>query len=216
MRKKLIMCRLALSLTVFLACWAISSAEDPKPDAKEQLEKFIRELHQRSGRVNGAELTITAEVKDDIVHIKWTLDYTGFRQPLIIQKPMYPEYSYGATNVLFIVQGGKNPANPIVGFTGTTTTGREPIRAPKELFITVEKGKEALGMIKVPVAEVKKQLLAKWPEYISDEPLAALYVQMRHFPKERGEDLNLDAWTAGGNSWSGLYSAPVKVMVSKW
>ena len=129
---------------------------------------------------------------------------------------MYPEYSYGATTFHFIAQGGKHPQIPIAVFSGKSPNGREPRRAPKDLFITVEKGKELSGLIKVPVAEVKKQLLAKWPQYIGDHPPAALYVQLLHFPKERGEDLNLDAWTAGGNSWSGLYSAPVKVKISKW
>ena len=210
------MCRLVLSLTMFLSCYTISNAQDPIPGAKEDLEKFIRDLHQRSGRVNGSELSITAEVKDDVVHIKWTLDYTGFRQPLIIQKPMYPEYSYGATTLQFIAPGGKDPQIPIAAFSGRSPAGREPIRAPKELFITVEKGKELAGLIKVPVGDVKKQLQSKWPQYIGDTPPTALYVQLLHFPKERGEDHDFDAWTAGGNSRSGLYSAPVKVIVSKW
>lgn len=151
-----------------------------------------------------------------MVHIHWTLDYTGFRQPLIVQKPTYPEYSYDATSLFFILRGGKNPASPNVGLRGEPPGAHAPARAPKELFITVEKGKEASGLIKVPLAEVKKQVLDKWPEYTTDKLPIELYVQMLHFPKERGDDLNLDAWTAGGSFRSGLFSAPVKINVLKW
>lgn len=89
---------------------------------------------------------------------------------------------------------------------------------PADIFLTVEKGKTASGVIRITLAEVKKQLLANYPAQFGDKPPAALYVQLFHHPLERGEHDGLDAWIAGTSTTSGLglYSAPIKVELSKW
>src|SRR5437899_1146155 len=90
-RKECTMCRPVLSLTVLLTCWAISSPADPSPAPNDDFEKVLGELRESARRVNGVELNITAESKTDpkivggVIHIKWTLDYTGPRPPLVIQ-----------------------------------------------------------------------------------------------------------------------------------
>ena len=218
------MCRLPLGLTVLLTCWAISRAEDPKSVANDDFEKVLGELRESARRVDGVQLAITAEIKSDpthkidMIHIKWTLDYTGPRPPLVIQKPMYPEHSYEATRIR-VMAPGKSRLVPTVHLECIASTPHLRhlyFPVPAKIFVTIDKGKTASGLITVPMGAVKYELFRRWAKEIGDAPPAALYVQLLHFPKQRGEELNLDAWTAGTSTGSGLYSAPVKVNVSKW
>ena len=191
------MCRVVLSVTVVLTFWAISSAADPPTAPKDEFEKVLGELRESARRVNGAELTITAESKNDatnigdVIHIKWSLDYTGPRPPLVIQKPMYPEHSFYATRIR-VIAPGKSRLVPTVHLDCKEPLGEYYRPPPAEIFVTIDKGNTASGQITVASGTVKQELLAQWPKEMGDTAPRVLYIQLLHFPIERGEHNGLD------------------------
>lgn len=188
------------------------ATQDEKPEAnpkpKDPFEEHLALLKEVSQRTNGVLLTATAEIKDDSIEIKWTLDYDGPRPPLIIQKPMYPGNARAATSIRIVARGVK-PRVLSVQFVARRGGPGFPPPLTKDDYTTVEKGKTATGKTSLPVADVKARFIKDFPEHSGETPPKEVFVQLLHLPTERGEQFDYDAWTGG------LYSLPVRLSMAK-
>ena len=80
-----------------MALAAITAGQESK---NQDFYKVRSQLHRE---VNGASLTATASVKETdaaMVEIKWSIEYTGSRQPLTILKPSLQFRTSGQTKLI--------------------------------------------------------------------------------------------------------------------
>lgn len=210
------MFRVIMSLAVLASFAPTVNGEDPK--ANPDFEKAIQYLRDNMGkRVNGAKLSATAEVKQETIQVKWTLDYTGPRPPLVIIKPTFPACN-GDSTIFRVFVPGRGQAERHVRLKQDCPAGTFLYR--KDMFIIVERGNTASDTISLPVSRIKSALAKEWPEFDNGKPPARLYLQLHHLPRERGNRLlrepgqpepeGLDAWTGD------LESAPLKIELMKW
>lgn len=146
-----------------------------------------------------------------LLRVQWRIKYAGPRWPLIILEPSLTRPAFRGTKVLVIAKGKSRedyatvlvnpPWNPFE---------RNPV-APKDWFLTVpkEKGK-AEGVLEADLAEVKRRLLKYYPDEFDPAAAPELYVRMVHDVTDRGDEVDLDAWTGH------LLATPVKVANAKW
>src|SRR5262245_41412237 len=96
-------------LVVVLAAWGPDAS---KPPVATDVDTYLQLLRDSAKRVNGAHLSASADVKDGSIQIRWALDYNGPRPPLIIQKPIYPQYSFEATSIRVIYASPPSSKRP--------------------------------------------------------------------------------------------------------
>lgn len=209
-----------------LAALAIFAAGDP-PKAGEPkggrpmidpfrqpptLADLVEQYTRNHKRVNGTMLRIKADTapRDEggpVVRVRWELDYTGPRPPLIILAPSLQRPT-GATTVS-VIYGDFSGVGRQVNFWSGTPHGLW--RPAESDFVTAKPGEVAAGVIDVPVKRVEEKI---------GRTLQAgdvVYVRITHEARLRGDHLAghrkgekaLDAWTGT------LYSNPVKITITK-
>jgi hypothetical protein len=192
---------LALFLPLAVAAWAA-----PVPPPANKLEARIQEI-RKSGvekRVNGAKLEFTAEAEGDTIRLKWSLDYTGPRPPLIIVKPSLTTPGSMTLVAVYTLRKDGEVGEAFLG-----PPARPGIVVLQEQdFLRLEKGKRATGTITVPVEKLRERLAARYPGEFTDPP-AEVYMRLTHGPSDRGDRYGLDAWVGV------LYTDPVKLSLSK-
>lgn len=194
----------------------------PPPDAELRTLEVGSKRDAAWSKVNGVSLDIDVTVNrkfagDDIV-VAWRVSYDGPRQPLIVVAPTIEKKTNGTTRVIvYAVPEGKKvawaydlvsppedrqPPNPFDPYGFTRITG-----LPKEFFLTVESGKQGKGEIVVPANRLRKYLAdRKADKFFDPKNPPRIFVEVRHYPADRGERHNLDAWT--GKLEAGPVEAP--------
>ncbi|HYT93430.1 MAG TPA: hypothetical protein VEL76_32230 [Gemmataceae bacterium] len=176
-----------------------------------QIERLIEGYRLGAVRVNGVKLAVAAATKGDEILLHWSLDYTGPRQPLHILKPSLTEFAAaGQTTVLFfLIQDGKDY---VVSYAAQSAFPHLWIgnRTPKEAYLAVERGKAGKGSLSASAGELWRAAKERFPGKFKEFP-AALYVQLRYSPTDRGEEHALDAWT--GSLQTELVPVPLKGVV---
>jgi hypothetical protein len=155
---------------------------------------------------NGVEWRVTLKVRRlvssgrDVIDFDWSIVYTGPRHPLIILQPSLTESWPGATKAhLYAFPAGSDVGRRIVFETPDYQPGgigRLILDgSPRTWFLTVRKGRTATGTDTVSAAEVKKELLDKYPTEFSETRPPKLYAEFTHDTEERGLHHKFDAWT---------------------
>jgi len=196
--------------------------------------------NKTSVKSNGVEMTIEVEPEEqkdttDFL-IKWELRYSGPRSPLIITQPSLTLTTNSTMVFMHAVPKNSNyvwtalvhsPIEDVAGAVVIDAYSEEtklppdpnwmgPIADPtwrtrvKEFFIEVPKHGARNGTMRVSGAKLKK-LFTKNTRDLTSQEAPNMYITVRHFPCDRGEDFNLDAWT-GSLTTETLKVAPFK----KW
>jgi hypothetical protein len=189
----------------------------PMPPTKPQ-SQFERhwELCTETGRKRVNGVLMTAKVKEQTVErlvVEWGFDYTGPRQPLTILSPVRSDtkdLNPSAASIAFFAVGSD-------GFPyeeDYVTPQRFPYERDwqkKEYFLTIEKGKRTTVEVEVPIREHLNRFKdrEKYPTQYLIKP-DKLYIKLWHQPQNRGERLDLDAWTGT------LSSEPILLDLKSW
>lgn len=176
--------------------------EEPKAPVTEEdlfrVSNMIERYKKAAGRKNGVLLKAVAEVKkdtkgQDVILVQWSVDYAGPRFPLHILKPSLELGAYNHTAVVFYPVDKNGLAKYGVPIHPPVSTILPAY--PEEAFLKVNKGEVARGALEIPLGAVANTARTKHPKVFSEFAPHALYVQLHHAPRERGEHLGLDAWT---------------------
>lgn len=146
-------------------------------------------------REHGVQLRGSYDIhrtKNDIeIRIHWELDYLGPRAPLIIHRPSLEPASGCQTMVEFFPVAVKINDCPIT-FSRPVVEGR--LRSQRKSFLKLQLGEVARGTITVKASDFWQELRKRWPKHLGQEP-KLLFAVLTHMPRDRGEHLDLDAWT---------------------
>jgi hypothetical protein len=172
------------------------------PITADKVAEYFKDHPIYSGRKNGVRLEAIASVAGQRdtpeIRVKWTLDYTGPRHPLIILEPSLSHPSLGQTSVVCGAVGRDKRVYLC------TVSGREysepGLNAPgRNRFLTLPKGETGTGTVDFPAAVIRDYYRKHWPEQFGDTP-PELRVKLAHWVTERGEGFGLDAWTGQVNT----------------
>lgn len=185
------------------------SAPSPKSMLSEDAEKYLQARRDMAQRTNGVLLSATAKYMPGTIRITWRMDYDGPRLPLIIQKPIYPKFSFEATRISIILPDAPDSVRSCIITAPPIREGTQPPLGEED-YLRVEKGRTVSGELTIPVAKISSAIRDRWPELKERSLPTALYIQLQHFPWERGELYKLDAWTGE------LFTPPMKVENIDW
>jgi hypothetical protein len=154
---------------------------------------------------NGVSLRAEAErLTDggrDRIAVRWRIAYAGRRRPLIILAPSLTRPADTSTEVRVYATGksGKTYAMRLLNERKPSQDG--PRESPtREWFATATAGGEAAGVLEVDTATVRGYLARHLPQEFDAATTPRLHLTLLHAPNERGEALELDAWTGSVSS----------------
>jgi hypothetical protein len=205
---------------IFIA--AITMAKDPPIEPKKPEDAprafdlaTLREM-DKPVKVNGVTLTIEARQllsdRSDRIYVRWLLHYSGKRWPFVILEPTLTRNTVEQTH-LFIYATGKggetyamehySPSGEPLDATGEST------RSKPDWFVKVNRS-AAAGSFEIPTSDVKRFFSKKLPQEFPDNMRPRIHVRLYHYPTDRGEKFNLDAWTGR------LDSNVVEIELKEW
>jgi hypothetical protein len=194
------------TLPVALVAFSVllHSAPAPKPPNQDTYDA----ADKNSVRSNGALLTASVSVEETkdgpAIHVSWSLDYKGPRQPLVIYTPSLAVANSG-TRVHFFAEDAKSKLYH--GHVTSCPPPLGPLIFGKLQFMTVKAGEAGTGKLVIPVDKVRATFGDRL-QALGESP--TLRLQLFHEPTERGKRFDLDAWT--GELCSKVLLVPLK----KW
>lgn len=161
---------------------------DPVKDDRAKL--LFASLDRQSVRTYGARLEASAALakrgSKHTLQIKWSLDYDGPRQPLIILRPSLTEMTGGQTQIEFFLVPMDNDLRRF--YISAPHAPGLPSSNPKWM-ITVKAGDTAKGSIEVPLDKIREAFAR---QCVGDfDKRKSLHFQLNHKPTDR----LMDAWT---------------------
>ena len=166
----------------------------------------------RSGVVlKAAKAEVVEKDGKKVLRVGWAITYEGPRWPLVILKPSLTRPAFRGTEIQVIAKGKSGEAYLTVLANPPYSPFDPNPHAAKDWFLTVPKEKgTAEGVLEADLAEVKRRLLKYYPDDFDPKAAPELYVLLEHDVTDRGDQVDLDAWTGY------LAAGPVKVANPKW
>jgi len=200
-----------------LVCTVATNSFADGPDIKPR-EVALGSLLDETDRppTNGVQLKTTkAEVverdKNAILRVHWVIEYSGKRWPLVILEPSMTRKTNGQTRITFFAKGKSGKSYALTAWSEQTIGELDVARPELDWFLEVRKetGK-AKGVMEFDLGQAKDRFVQGQPKEFSADIIPELYVRMQHWPRDRGRDLDLDAWTGP------LIARPIKVSAKNW
>ena len=143
--------------------------------------------------------------KNELIDFCWSIGYTGPRSPLIILRPSLSERYLTSTTIVELYAFPKyTKQGRVIQFTAPYPPGGRDalihIHPPRASFLSLRRKQSVTGIDSIPVKELKKELLTRYPEVFSSTVPPTLFAGVQHDTEERGIILALDAWTGQLNS----------------
>ena len=207
---------LLAALLTAVAAPAVGAGDEPsdKPVKGFALEEALKDTDRppRSGVVlETPKAEVVEKDGKNVLRVRWRIKYAGPRWPLVIREPSLTRPAFRGTEIDVIAKGKSGEvyrtalANPPWSPFNTNRISE------KDWFLTIPKEKgNAEGVLEADLAEVKRRLLKYYPDDFDPKTAPELYVRMEHDVMERGDEVDLDAWTGH------LMATPVKVIDPKW